>query len=323
MWWITRPHCGPLAFPAKFSMIPKVNPFESYWCESDCKGFEPDDSLDDSLAFHRNIRSGCPHVMRTRPVGSARGDLRINRPIKYELADDSCGIEAASIDWGMDDRTSHHHRWASRHRQNEASMFAKSHSPKSDFQKVSQNLLLRNVHWMIRFESLRIALRICVRSSQVAQVEKMKVNSPPFDVDETPRSWREKLSWETELRSWKEKLNWETEKRLRIEMLETLRHSNWSLEWPQRIQHSVGWWKLFINLDILTWIPSTRSRIGSESNDDDHFSWSFCFLRRRPGSDMVKTQLRHGQIYGQDMATYKTEVEAEVWKFWKWDCRRC
>lgn len=208
MWWITRPHCGPLAFPAKFSMIPKVNPFESYWCESDCKGFEPDDSLDDSLAFHRNIRSGCPHVMRSRPVGSARGDLRINRPIKYELADDSCGIEASSIDWGMDDRTSHHHRWASMGR----GIGRTKH-------RCLQNLILQNriskkfpkifccemfTEW---FESLRIALRICVRSSQVAQVEKMKVNSPPFAVDEPPRSWR------AELRNWVEKLKRETELR--------------------------------------------------------------------------------------------------------------
>lgn len=274
MWWITRPHCGPLAFPAKFSMIPKVNPFESYWCESDCKGFEPDDSLDDSLAFHRNIRSGCPHVMRSRPVGSARGDLRINRPIKYELADDSCGIEAASIDWGMDDRTSHHHRWVEASAERSIDVckisFSKIGFPKSFPKSFAAKCSLNDSN---RYESPcgfvwgRLKLPKWRRWKWTRRLS-LLMN----------RRGAEELSWETELRSWKEKLNWETEKRLRIEMLETLRHSNWSLEWPQRIQHSVGWWKLFINLDILTWIPSTRSRIGSESNDDDHFGWSFLLI---------------------------------------------
>ena len=199
------------------------------------------------------------------------------------------GIEASSIDWGMDDRAIIID--GSRHWQNEASMFAKSHSPKSDFQKVSQNLLLRNVHWMIRFESLRIALRICVRSSQVAQVEKMKVNSPPFAVDEPPRSWRaelrnwvEKLKRETVLRNWIETPNWE--------MLETLRHSNWSLEakdstlgWMMKIIHKLRHFDLNSFNSFSNWLRIKRWRPFRLIISPDHFA--SC------GEDPTMTWLRH------------------------------
>lgn len=62
------------------------------------------------------------------------------------------------------------------------------------------------------------------------------------------------------------------------------------------IQHTAG--KLFINLDILTWILSTRSRIGFDFGDDQRF-----------GSLLGRALEKRVQHAGRDTTVLERSVE--------------